>query len=453
MLKRKIYSKLIEWKNRKHKCLVLSGHRRIGKTQTVREFASNEFEHIAEVNFLTMPDAAEAFSGDLTVDSVIKHLSVLYPQMVFEPGKTLIFFDELQECSRAYTSLKHFTEDGRYDVIAAAFMLGVQPPSQKGRKDPVQSLTPMGYVEEVVMHGLDFEEFLWAKGIKQDVIDEVKSSVGSHNKIDSVVLDKFNSLFREYMIVGGLPEAVNINLGENRFSGVSTVFDTFRSTCLRDINRYNRGINIMKTSDCFDSIPDHLSEPNKKFMYSRIDDGQTRQSADKYMENLLWIKNAGYGIFCHGLKSPTIPLLIKRDVFKVYFSDTGMLTHMYGDGCKRAIFSGDLSYNLGAIAENAVAEAMTKSGIVPRYFVEQKGEKRMELDFVFENRNGTNVIEVKSGKQRKSPSLNKVGKFYPVDVRILLSEDNIYEDGDGVLHLPLFASAFLKELDSNVPEL
>ena len=447
MLKRKIYSDLLEWKGRMHKCLLVTGQRQIGKTFIIRKFAEDNYSYLAELNFSTMREVREAFDGDLTVDSIIARLSIIMPELTLIPGKTLLFFDEIQDCDGAFASLKQFTEDGRYDVIASGSLMSVKLPELKKQDNTDNELVPMGYDEYLQMFALDFEEFLWARGVSEKNIQSLKDRIKDRAEIDPVILKKMNSYFREFMIIGGMPAAVSAFIADGTFTGVRKVLNDLKADCLRDINRYNRGVDIVKTTECFESIPDQLAESNKKFMYSRIDDGQTRQSADKYMENLLWIRNAGYGNFCYGCVAPVLPLRSKRDVFKVYLSDTGMLVNRYGDNCIKAIYMDNLSYNLGSIAENEVAECLMKAGYVPRYFTEQKGEKRMELDFVLETGNGLTVLEVKSGKSRNVPSIGKASRFYNIDLRIILSEDNIFTDGSGMLHLPLFASAFLRELE------
>jgi len=171
------------------------------------------------------------------------------------------------------------------------------------------------------------------------------------------------------------------------------------------------------------------------------------------MENLLWIKNAGYGVFCYGLEQPALPLkkYVIRDSFKVYMSDTGMLLNSYGDKAKMAVYQGDGSYNMGAVAENLVASEMHKSGLEPMYYRKDKGEGRMELDFILEFWDGVAVIEVKSGKDRTAPSLKKAGTMFDIARRIMLEPGNIRVDEDGIEHYPIFACAFIEEMD-RVPE-
>ncbi len=446
MIERKIYRTLLEWKNRKHKCLVVTGQRQVGKTFIIDAFAKAEYEHYVYINFEDSPEMKELFDGDTAAAEMIKKLTLRFGADSIADGSTLLFFDEIQECGRAYSSLKQFTEYGKIDVIASGSMLGVGIPWNSGGDEP---LMPLGYQETVVMHPVDFEEFLWAMKMPKDSVGEVRACIRDRRPIEETLFARTAALFREYMIVGGMPEAVEAYVSANDFRPAGAVLREINALCIRDINRYNSGIDRIKTAECFESIPYQLAESNKKFMYSRIRGGRSRRSAERYMENLLWIKGAGYGVFCYGLEQPALPLkkYVLRDSFKVYLSDTGLLLDMYGDKAKMAVYSGDGSYNMGAVAENAVASEMVKAGLEPMYYRRDKGEGRMELDFVLEFWDGVAVIEVKSGKDRIAPSLKKAGVRFDIARRIMLESGNIHTDGDGIEHYPLFACAFIDEMD------
>ncbi len=444
MLKRKIYEELLEWKGRPHKPLVISGQRQVGKTFIIREFAANEYGGCFEMDLAKDEEARKVFDDGISVDSILKRISVVYPGAVLEPGRTLIFIDEIQESKAAYASLKYFKDDGRFDVIASGSMLGVKMPNLKDSPDEPGYLTPLGYEECKHMFALDFEEFLWAKGVPEDAIADIRGHIAGRERIDDVILQKMNSYFREFMIVGGMPESVSEFVRTGQFTGVRRVLSDLNAGCLRDINRYNNGIDVVKTTECYESIPDQLAEMNKKFMYSRINGGGSRKAADRYYENLLWLKGAGYGNFCYGALNMALPLRSKRDLFKVYLSDTGMLVNRYGENCIKAVYSGRYDYNLGAIAENAVAECLTKSGYLPRFFQIKKGGDKMELDFVVETGDGLCVVEVKSGKDRSAASMRKACEKYEVARRIMLSEENIGVDDEGTENYPLFAAAFFR---------
>ncbi len=449
MIERKIYQTLLEWKNREHKCLVVTGQRQVGKTFIIETFAKAEYEHYVYINFDDSPELKELFDGDTTAAEMIKKLTVRFGADSIVDGSTLLFLDEIQECERAYSSLKQFSIYGGIDVIASGSLLGVKIPQKDEDDGEQEPLIPLGYQETLVMHPVDFEEFLWAMRIPKESIAEIRSCVRDRTPVEKTLFDRIAKLFREYMIVGGMPEAVESYVSTNDFRPAYAALKEIDATCVRDINRYNKGIDRIRTAECFESIPYQLAESNKKFMYSRIKGGKSRKSSDTYMENLLWIKNAGYGVFCYGLEQPALPLkkYVTRDSFKVYMSDTGMLLNAYGDRAKMAVYQGDGSYNMGAVAENVVASEMFKCGLEPMYYRKDKGEGRMELDFVLEFWDGVAVIEVRSGKDRTAPSLAKVGKLFDVARRIMLEPGNIRVDEDGIEHYPMFACAFIDEMD------
>ena len=446
MLKRKIYRRLLEWKERDHKSLLITGQRQIGKTYIIDAFAKAEYEHYVYINFSDSPEMSELFSGNNCAEELIKRLTLYFGTDSIVDGSTLLFLDEIQDCLPAYSSLKQFTIYGKIDVIASGSLLGVKMPS---RDDERRILVPMGYEEQIVMYQLDFEEYLWAKGISADTIDTIRKDIKARIPIDDIIFKRISKLFREYLIVGGMPEAVDRFITTNDFRPVTAVHKELLNSCLRDINRYNRGSDIIRTTECFDSIPYQLADTNKKFMFSRIKGEGTRRSTDRYMEILLWIKNSGYGNFCYGLSQPCAPLKknVKRDLFKVYLSDTGMLLQMYGDKARLAVYNGDSSYNMGAVIENAVANNLVKCGIEPMYYRKDKNEGRMELDFVTEFWDGVAVLEVKSGSDTKARSLDAVKRHFDVSRLIMFEKGNISVDEKGVEHYPLFASAFIDEMN------
>lgn len=445
-----MYDTLREWKSRRHKCLLITGQRQVGKTFIVEAFAKAEYRNHITINFSDSPQMESIFEGDITAEEIIRRLTLHFGAGSIVEGETLLFLDGIQDTKRAFSALKQFSIYNRIDVIASGSMLDVRiPQSGIGVEGEVENLMPMGYEEPVTMHPLDFEEYLWARDIPEEVISGVRSCIRDRIPIDRHTYDVLTSLYREFLIVGGMPEAVREYVETRDFRPVSRVQNELVSSCIRDINRYNSGIDRVKTAECFDSIPYQLADTNRKFMYSRISGGQGRRSSDRYMENLLWIKGAGYGNFCYGVTQPAQPLgkYVKRDMFKVYLSDTGLLLHMYGDKARLAAYNGDHSYNFGAVAENAVANNLVKSGIGLFYYVNKKGEGKMELDFLTEFWDGLVAMEVKSGTDSTARSLSKVRDYFPVKRRIMFEEDNIRVDEDGIEHYPLFASAFIRDMD------
>ena len=444
MMKRKIYRTLLEWKGREHKSLIVSGQRRVGRTATIEVFAKAEYEHYVYIDFSKSPELKNLFKGDADASELIKRLTMQFGEDSIVDGSTLLFLDDIQECDDAYRSLESFSEYGKIDVIASYSLLEVSVPQTK---DPKVQPMSVDSVETIRMYALDFEEFLWAKGVSEDDIEKVREDIRLRRPMDDTSYDRFTDLFKEFMVVGGMPEAVEAYVGTDDFRPVNRILGDMVASCIRDMNRYNRGIDVIRAVECFDSIPYQLAEPNKKFMFSRISGKRSRRASDTYMEDLLWIKDAGYGNFCHGLKEPTVPLRrsIKEDSFKVYLSDTGMLLNMYGDKAKAAIYGGDLSHNMGAVVENMVAECLMKEGLTPMFYRKDKGKGRMELDFVLESDDGIVAMEVDSGKDRALPSLSNADRYFDISRKIVLGPSNIHVDDD-VEHYPLFAVAFVKEM-------
>ena len=445
MLRRKISDILREWKERDHKCLLVKGQRQVGKTYSIRRFAEENYENYVEYNLSTDRSARRIFDGDLDADSLVSAMKLFSPDIDIRPGSTLIFLDEIQEYPRAKEALKSFTLDGRYDVIASGSMLGVSLP--RGREE--EALEPSGHLEYLTMYALDFEEFCWANGVGEENISRVRDCIRGRSPLGPAYTERFSSLFRDFMLVGGMPEAVQLFVDTKDYAAVGKVQRNLIESCRKDINRYNDGINRVKTLDCFESIPAQLSQSNKKFTYSRVDGGESRNSAAKYKGNLLWIEGAGYGNLARSLGSVSVPLRGNeiRDQFKVYLSDTGMLMEMYGRAAKQFLYSEDTSFNQGAVMENAVAEALMKSGHIPRYYRKNNGPMMMELDFVIELGQELAVVEVKSGKDREAPSITKAALIPDVRRRISFEKTDIFVSEDGIEHYPFFAAGFVKDME------
>lgn len=451
MLRRKVYDRLVQWKEDPDRLsLLVKGPRQIGKTFLIQHFAKNHYKDCLCLDFHSNPELSDLFNGSIEPDKLVPRLEVYFDREVL-PGETLLFFDEIQVCSRARASLKYFSIDKRYHVIASGSLLGVKHRLRMGdstESDSTNICIPLGYEDVVSMHALDFEEFLWANGVKPSTVEGIRENIRNAEPFNEAVLEKINRLFMDFMIVGGMPEAVQRYVDSGSYKSYQNVHDRILEDCRGDILKYAPASEVLKTSYCFDSIPNQLSESNKKFHYSRIDGQLSRKAASTYSENLLWIRGAGYGNFCMFLNEVAKPLVskIQRDSFKVYFYDTGLLMHHYGPGSAKAILEGDMGYNFGALVENVVMECLVKSGMEPMTYRKNSGSDRMELDFVIDIGGKTVVVEVKSGRHREHPSLSKVDSVFKVDRKIRLGMGNIHLDGD-VECYPLFAAAFMDVWD------
>ena len=432
MLKRKIMDVLVKWKDEKGKgCLLLKGARQVGKTFIIREFAKQNYKNIVEINFATEPKFKEAFEGSLKMDEIIRGITLRDESMMFVPGETLLFLDEIQECGNARTALKPIAEDGRFDCIASGSMLGI------AYKD-VRSI-PVGYEKQVEMFSLDFEEFLWAKGNGEAVVGYIKEFFDRKEKIDGSTNETLLKKLREYAAVGGMPAAVNKYLETNNFGLVHEVQKSIISSYLDDIAKYAPAAEKPKARDCYLSIPDQLAKENKKFQYSVVEKGA---GARKFENSLEWLRDAGLIKYCHNVSTPVFPLPAYNQTgyFKVYLTDIGILNAMYGFKMKEEIYNNTLKGSAkGGIYENLIADILLKKGIPFNYY--KPGEGRQEIEFLLTNDDGVIPMEVKAGNG-KTLSLDESIKRFDPPYALKLISGNIGKEGKK-LTLPLYMALFL----------
>ena len=439
MLRRKITDQLMEWKNNpKKKALLVRGARQVGKTYSINDFGKKNYSSYIYINFEENPSHADIFSGDRDVETIMRNMSARFPHTKFIPGETLIFLDEIQNCPNARTSFKFFTMDGRYDIIGSGSLMGV-------RYKEVSSY-PVGYEDSMEMFSLDFEEFLWAMDVKEDIIDIVRKDLIEKRPISKVFFDMFNEYFRWYMIIGGMPEAVMTFKETDHFGNVLNVQKNIIKLYLDDIAKYALMNEKNKVTASFYSIPSHLARSSKRFMFAEVE-GKKGSRYDTYGNSLLWLKEAGIIRLCYNLYEPALPLLsnMKNNSFKVFMQDTGLLTAMMEEGTAAAILNKDLGINEGAIMENIVADMLTKEGYDIFYF-ERNGT--LEIDFVLNLNGVATAIEVKSGNNKQSKSLNSLmSDRYKVKRGIKLQNNNVSVDEKGVEHYPIFAVAFMRSMN------
>ena len=431
MLQRKVYNQLFEWKNKKHKmALMVNGARQVGKTFSIKLFAREQYPHFVYINFDENPAYTEIFEGDLDMDTLIKQISLRVPKIDLVPGKTLIFLDEIQNCPKAQTALKFITQDGRFDCIASGSLLGI-----KIREIPSY---PVGYVEHLEMFSLDFEEFLWARGISAQSIADIKGYFERKEKVPPAMHNRMMELFREFIVVGGMPGVVQEFVDTGNFNTVLKLQRDIINGYVNDIAKYAEGTEKVKARSCFYSIPKQLAKDYKKFQYSIV---EKKGTARKFAGSLEWLFEAGIINFCHNLRSPELPLEgnAMNDTFKVYMRDTGLLTSMLEDGSQTDIIDGVLGIYKGAIYENIIADIFGKLG-KKLYFYEYRGQ--MEIDFFIRRNSQAVAVEVKSSGNTKSKSLDNIIKNYGVKRGIKLSSNNI-SVSEKIEEFPLYMAMFL----------
>ena len=444
MLKRKIESVLIEWKNSESKKpLVIKGIRQCGKTYIVRKFAKENYESVVYMNFILEPDKKSAFAGNIDVDTITLNLSALIPDSRFIKGKTCIILDEIQECREARTALKSFQIDGRFDVIATGSLLGVRG---YGKSDKVmengQDSTPVGYETLVEMYPLDFEEFMWANGINEKVIDSVKACFENETAVPDGVHKVMMDLLHRYVIVGGLPEVVNTFLETKNIELTYKVQCNLISEYKEDMVKYADDADKPRIRECFESIPKQLAKDNKKFQYSVVRKGSR---SSQYIGSIQWLEDAGIVRRCYNTQITELPLEGNsiKDCFKLYTTDIGLLVAMLDYGTQADILKGNLLGYKGAIFENLMADFLCKSGQKLYYFQKESG---LELDFLVRFKGECVVLEVKakSGKTKSLKTVLKNKSIYHVNNAIKLGKYNVGREED-VLTIPLYMGFLVKD--------
>lgn len=431
MLERKIYQSLLDWKKNPNKmCLVVKGARQVGKTFIIEKFAHENYKNYIYINFDENPGYKAIFDGDLNVENLVKQISLRVPKASIVPNETLIFLDEIQNCPNARTALKFLALDKRFDVIASGSLLGIN-------YKEVASF-PVGYTEQIEMYSLDFEEFLWANGISKKSILDIKEYFDKKEVVPTAMHDRCLSLFKEYIVVGGMPRVVNDFVQNHNFANVLKIQRGIISDYEDDIAKYAEGSEKTKARACFLSIPKHLAKDYKKFRYSLV---VPSGSSRKYAGSLMWLYDAGIINFCYNLEIPQLPLEgnAKSDVFKVYMRDTGLLLAMLDDGSQEDIIDGNLGIYKGAIYENIIADILAKKGKKLYYF---EYNSTLEVDFFMRYQKEVMAIEVKSASNSKSKSLETVMNKYQVKRGIKLAPSN-YGKRENIDIFPIYMAMFL----------
>ena len=432
MLQRKIIDRLEKWYQSGHyKAPLVFGARQVGKTTAIREFAKAHYGHLIEVNFVKHPMAAKAFDGDLTTHTIITNLSA----MGFGPfveGKTLVFFDEIQECPNARTAIKFLVEEHLFDYIESGSLLGIN-------YKPVPSY-PVGYEERYDVYPLDFEEFLWAKGVSDDVIEILKKSYRQLSPVPEFIHQQISRYYREYLVVGGMPEAVQTFVTKTDFNEVVKVQRSIMTTYRADITSY-AGKMAPLVKRVFDAMPSALGKQDKRFILSDIEKGA---SLRKYEDPTQWLIDAGIAYYSFNTNAFELPFEAteNRRLYKLYMVDTGLLCSQLLKKMQFSVMNGEIDINEGALTENFVACALAANDVALHYYDKKS---KLELDFVIPDENGITIIEVKSGAEyKRHASLNNAiaSNAMKIDRSIVLSANNV-EGDNGIIYLPLYMASLI----------
>lgn len=430
LLKRKIDKYLIDWKNRSDKKpLIIKGARQIGKTRSVEWFAGQNYASVIEINFIEQKKYREIFNDGFEVDAILKNISLLNPELKFIPGNTIFFFDELQACPNCATSLKFFKLDGRFDVICSGSLMGIS-------YNEIES-NSVGYKEDYEMHSMDFEEFLWAMGYNDEFTADLLSHMLDVRPLSELQMDTLMSLFRDYVIIGGMPEVVSTYVRNKNFSGTLDIQRQLLKDYEEDITKYVEGLDKAKVKAVYNHISTFLAKENKRFQITKI--ARNARNRD-YMGCVEWLADAGVVNVCYCLNQPELPLKGNYDpkMYKIYFKDTGLLIASLDEEAQEDLRANrNLGTYRGAIYENIVGDMLVKQGY--RLFYYHSDRPALEMDFFIRDADSLIPVEVKAN-DGATASLNRLlndDKYNDVKYGIKLGYRNIGFNGKFYIFPPV----------------
>lgn len=435
-LRRKIDDYLIKWKKDDNKKpLIVKGARQIGKTDAIENFAKNNYKNIVEINFVLQKQYKSIFDNGFEVDTIIKNISLINPSFVFVPGETILFFDEIQDCINVATSLKSFNKDKRYDVICSGSLMGINYKEIESNS--------VGNKIDYEMYSMDFEEFLWAKGYKEEQIEDMYSYMAKCIPLPEIMYNVMMECFHEYMVIGGMPEIVKKFIDEKNFSGILDMQKQIIADYKEDITKYAEGLDQTRILNVYNKIPVFLGNENKKFQISKIEYGARNR---EYIGTVDWLNNAGIINVCYCMEQPELPLggNYNPDNYRVYFRDTGLLIGSLDEESQEDLRN-NKNFNTykGAIYENIIGDMLVKSGYNLYFFKNEKGT--IEMDFFIRDKDSLIPVEVKAN-ENSTVSLNNLidGEGYKdIKYGIKLCNKNIGFNGK-FYTFPYFMTFLLK---------
>lgn len=418
--------------NRKE-ALLITGARQVGKTFIIRKCAKKHFEYVIEINFIERPDAIKLFENAKSSEDILLRISA-FTDVPLVPGKTLIFFDEVQECKEIVTAIKFLVEDGKYRYILSGSFLGVE------LKD-IRSV-PVGYMTIMEMYPLNFFEFCRANKVSQRIFDMLEMCWNEKKAIDQIVHEKLLDLFHLYLIVGGMPAVVEGYLRTKNLQEVFRLQKGILQLYKKDIAKYDPQ-NKLYLEEIFNLIPSELNSKNKRFILKNLNENFR---FSRYEHSFIWLKEAGVALPVYCVQEPEVPLLLSKatNLFKLFLSDVGLLAAMYADGLQIKILNKEKDINFGSIYENAVAQKLKTQGFELYYF---NSKKQGELDFVIEYKGNVLPIEVKSGKSyTRHNALDNVMSTprYHIEQAIVFCNENIHEKNK-IVYMPVYMAGMLKK--------
>lgn len=434
MLKRKIEKDIEKWLDNSEKALLVYGVRQAGKTFIIREcLKRNECEYI-EFNLINQPELVEILRDSTGIDDLILKLS-LYSEKKIIPGKTIFFFDEIQRYKEIVTKIKFLVEDKRYRYILSGSLLGVEIINLKS--------APVGYLQTLNMYPMDFEEFLQIFNVDENIINNLRNCFLTKTKVDEIIHNKIMEMFNLYLIIGGMPAAVERYRNTENIDEVMEEHRAIIEQYKLDFTQYEEENRKLIITHIYELIPAELNEKNKRFMIADINKSLRYE---RISDSFVWLWKSGVTLGVFNTTEPTIPLMLneKSALFKLFISDVGLLTTIYGKSCKLKIVNKEGDINKGAVFENVVAQELHAHGY-PLYYYNSK--KFGEIDFIVEQNGKSLPIEVKSGKAyNKHSALNNLmnAKEYGIEEAFIFTNDNVKIEGK-LNYLPIYMVMFLRD--------
>ncbi len=436
-LKRKIDNFLIEWKNNKDRLpLIVKGARQIGKTDSIENFARNNYKYFIEINFALQPEFKSVFDNGFNVDTIISNISLINNDFVFVPGETLIFFDEMQDCINCATSLKAFNIDRRYDVICSGSMMGINYKEIESNS--------VGNKQDYTMHSMDFEEFLWAKGYKEKQIEDLYRCMKECKPLTTTQFDVMMLNFKDYMILGGMPAIVAKYIENKNFSGILAMQEQILKDYEEDIAKYAEGFDKARILNAYRKVATFLGNENKKFQVSKVSNGARNR---EYRGVSDWLSDAGIINISYCMEECALPLKgnYNPENYRLYFADTGFLIASLDEEAQDDLRKNQ-NFNTykGAIYENVVGDMLVKAGYNLYFYKNYKGT--VEMDFFIRDKNSLIPVEVKAN-DNSTVSLNNLidsNNYKDIKYGIKLCNKNIGFNGK-FYTFPYFMTFLLKK--------
>lgn len=432
MLNRKIDSKIESFFANHNKALLLTGARQVGKTYALRKFGKEHFETVVEINFVENKDAIGFLDGASGAEEMLLRISA-QTEVMMHPGKTLIFFDEVQEYPEIVTLIKFLVDEGSYSYALSGSLLGIELRDLRSE--------PVGYMDIFDMYPMDFEEFALAVGVAPKIMEVLADNFNDRTPVDRIVHERMMKVFRLYLTVGGMPSAVAKYIETNNLRLVEEEQKAIVKLYKKDISKYDPDDKLY-INDIFDLIPSELNAKNKRFILKDLNENF---KFGRYHNSFLWLKNAGVALPTYNVEEPTYPLKLaeQRNLFKLFSNDVGLLACQYSDGLQLKLLRGEMNVNYGGIFENAAAQELTAHGFSLAYF---NSKKQGEVDFVITYKEKVLPVEIKSGKSYgRHNAMDNVLKTpnYGIEEGFVFSNDNISTKGS-ITYFPIYMLMFLK---------